>query len=285
LSGRRKLAGLGVVVVAVVVVLGVDVGGGGAAVVAVLVCGRGLLLLESEDRAARDDDGSGMGVERAAVDGGGNDSDGDDVFAGPAAVVLAEDRVVVVGVVVELPFRKGLDELATGEDGVGVLVEEEALREAIGSEVGVRDGRTAVPEMAVDEFREVDKVSTGSLVGDDSGEAAEPEEGMEVVVAGGIRDGGLDFPSGPVAVGAIAVEFVHRGEEYDDETGRPPVGTTATLALTETDVDDGTAVLLVPGRDELDGKAAVLEDAGNERPAGRLVSLAPTDLVDDELLR
>jgi hypothetical protein len=178
-----------------------------------------------------------------------------------------------------------------------VLVGKEALGEAIGNEVGVLDGITAVPEMAVDEFQEVDKVSTGSLVGDDSGETAEPEERMEVVAVG-IQEGGLDFPSVPVAMDAIAVEFVHSGEQHGDETGRPPVGTTATLAPTEAGVDDGTAVLLVPGRDELEGKAAVLEDAGKEHPAGRLVSLAPTDLeldrthdgpgmagVDDERLR
>jgi hypothetical protein len=46
-------------------------------------------------------------------------------------------------------------------------------------------------------------------------------------------------------------------------------------------MEGGAAILLIPDRDELDGKAVVLEDVGKDPVTGRPVSLAPTDVELD----
>jgi hypothetical protein len=236
--------------------------------------------LESKDEVAGEDE-NGAVVEEAR-----------DVFVGPAAVVFAEDEVIVL-------FRKGPAELV--EETFGLLAEK-VLNKLIGSEVGRVDGITWLPAMVVVEFQKADEVSTGSLevdstVMEDNDEAARPEEKIELVTVG-IREGRLDFPCAPVSVAPTEVELVHLGEQHDDEEGGPALGATATLTLVETVMEGGVAILLIPDRDELDGKAVALEDAGKDPFAGRPVSLAPTDVeldikpdnpgmvvVDNELLR
>lgn len=236
--------------------------------------------MESKDEVAGEDE-NGAVVEEAP-----------DVFVGPAAVVFAEDEVIVL-------LMKGRAELV--EEKFGLLAGK-VLHKLIGSEVGTFDGITRLPPMVVVEFQEANDVSAGSLevdstIMEDDDETARPEEKIELLAVG-IQEGRLDFSSAPVSVGPIEVELVHLGEQHGDEEGGTALGATATLRLVETVIEGGAAILLIPDRDALDGKAVMLEDVGKGPVTGRLVSLAPTDVeldinpddprmavVDNELLR